>query len=234
MVKKREILTSPAGPGITGSESGVPQMRGDDPASSVPDFPGVGGLSGVRSGNPDRNTQEVSSGPTLVGKRTIKGSPEKSRPIDPTLTDLSLEEKIRLLNVFRKIRSKPPRVSDLDVRLVIGELYRDWIDEMMGRILDPAKDHAKMAGFDPEEVSALKVLARTIIQRQAGNPAPLPAVPLSKTGENPNPQKAAPMIPRTPLNPGVNTDKYRQAQANFLSELAKMDREDPDSKWRQR
>lgn len=211
MRKKREILTSPAGPGIPDAERGVPSVRGADSAPSVTDLPGVSGLPGMRSDNPDGKPQEVSPSPPPVAKRTVKDL--------RNFANLDLEEKIGVLNALKKIKNKYPNITDPAIRPVIKELYTAWVDEMMLKILQPGGSVA--AGFTQEESQALKILAQTILQRQqgsAGQPqAPAPAIPR---------QGAAPK-PIGGLDPGVDSVKLQQAQRAFLTELQKMEREGP-------
>jgi hypothetical protein len=231
MAKKRETTTSVPGPGIAEADDGMPEVRGNDPATSQSDLSGISGLPGVQPSNPDRKHQEVSAKPTTVAKRTLKLAARES-------SEMTLDEKIGALNAFRKIRSKSPRVSDHKIGDLIRVLYEAWVDDMMLRILQPKNPEA--AGFTEQETQALKVLAQTILQRQTipGQPAvaPVPSAqstqPVSRQNENPYPNNAAPMIPRNGLNPGVNANAYRDAQSRFLEELAKLDREDPESKWR--
>jgi hypothetical protein len=204
-----EILTSPAGPGIAGSLCGVPEVRGANSAPTVTDLPRVSGLPGVRADNPDGKTQEVSSVPEKVASRKLKSEP------------MSLDEQLEFLNALRLIRRRPPKVINHKYEELIHGLYFKWIDEQMLQILRPKAQPA--SGFTPEEADALRVLAQTILQRQqgsAGQPAPAPMVP--RTGAKPNPGTPA------PLNPGVDDQKFRQAQASFLQELSKMEREGPN------
>jgi hypothetical protein len=184
------------------------QVRGTDSAVTVTDLPRSGGLSGVRPNNPDRKSQEVLSPPEKVAKRNV------------TAVEMTLDEKVSVLNALRSIRSKIPKVKDPKVQSLIDMLYVKWVDETMLEILSPNLQIRSQ--FNPQEIEALKVLAQTILQRQhgsAGQPAPAPMVP--RTGANPNP-------PTEALNPGpVDDVKFRQAQEGFLRELSKMEREGP-------
>lgn len=211
MGKKREIVSSPDEPGITGTNDGVSPVRGTDAAAPLPDLPRISELPGVRSNNPDRKTPEVPPSPPPVAKRPVKDL--------RNFAALDLEEKIGVLNALKKIRHKYPSISDPAIRPVIKELYMAWVDEMMLKILQPG---SLVSGeFTSQESGALKILAQTILQRQqisAGQPqVPAPMVP--RSGTNPKPIGA--------LDPGVDSAKLQKAQLAFLTELQKMEREGP-------
>lgn len=226
MAKRRETATSVTTPGDESTPSAVPTVRRDDPAPAVADLSGVSGLSGMQPSHPRRKSKKVqpSSGGLATGT------------VGKDLGSLGLEEKINLLNGLKDLLKQSPKIkSDLSTQAIIDSLYKEWVSHLMDRILNVPS--ASVSGsFTKEEVTALKTLAVTILQRQkTGAPAPVanpqtaPGTPHHQIGPgNPNPQNAAPMIQRqTPLEPGVNTDAYRRAQAQFLSELTKLEREGP-------
>ena len=208
MGKKREANTSSSGPGNSGADSGVSSVRGNDSPTVVTNLPGVSGLSGVRTDNPDRKPQEVSPAPEKVAKRSL------------TIGELSLDEKVSILNALRAIRSKTPKVKDQKAQALIDALYVKWVDETMLQILAP---QAASQSFQQQEIDALKVLAQTILQRQQGSaarPAPAPMVP--RTGANSQP------VPQPLVDGGVNDAKFRKAQMDFLQEISKLEREGPE------
>jgi hypothetical protein len=136
------------------------------------------------------------------------------RKLKPKEVDMTVDEQVELLNALLLIRKSPPKVKDHKYQDLINTLYLAWIDDQMNLILRPS---TAQSGFTPQEADALKVLAQTILQRQQGSAG--------------RPQAPAPMVPRTganppsPLNPGIDENKFRAAQAGFLAELAKLDRE---------
>lgn len=188
----------------------MPPVRGADPTPAVADIPGVGGLSRVRADNSDGKTQEVPPALEKVAKRKLEPRRE--------VVDMTLDEKLAILNAFRAIRNKVPKVRDPKTQDLIQLLYYKWIDETMLQILNAGA--TPTANFNSQEVGALKVLAQTILQRQQGSagPAPVPMVP--RTG-------AAKPLQHEPAPTGVDDEKLRKAQLNFLQELSKMEREGP-------
>jgi hypothetical protein len=222
MATESETITAASGPGVQGTNDGVSPVRGDHPPAAESNLRGVGGLPRVQSSHPDRKPQEIPAKSPAVGKRTVKEKPEKGRPLE--LKTLNLEEKIGVLNALKKIRKKAPRVSDPEISALLAGLYRAWVDETILSIISPTS--SAVQGFTEAEANALKVLAQTILQRQANPAIPSPQIQI------PNPS-AAPMVPRKGLSPGVDVSGLRDAQARFLDELSRMDRqEDPDAKWR--
>jgi hypothetical protein len=218
MGKKRETTAGLSSSRDGGTPSGVPEVQGTDPATTVPDISGVSGLPGVRSGHSDGEPKKVSKIIQSVGTRSIKD-----------IEQMSLDEKISVLNAFRKIRNRPPKVSDESIREMITVLYLAWVDEMMEKILAPPKTSLSLSGFTVEETQAIKVLAQTILQRQTQVPQPVAVAPSKPVMFNPG--SAKPMgnksIP-SGLNPGVDTDAFQKAQKELLLQLSKMEREGPE------
>ncbi len=208
-MNKNEAVTNSHKPGNATPDDRVSQMREFYTASNVTDLSGGSGLPGVRPDYSDGKSPKVSSGPEEVAGSTIADKKD--------IFFMSLDEKLSLLNAFRKIRQSPPKIKDQQAKRLVAELYTKWIDDTMLQILHPGSQMG--AAFTKEEVDALKVLAQTILQRQQ-NPMALPprSVPMvQRTTQS----------PPTPLAPGVDDVKLRAAQATFLAELSKMERESP-------
>jgi hypothetical protein len=226
MGKRRGKATQSAStPGNGGATSDLSGVRGDNLSSHVTDFPGSSGLSGMPATDPNRKASEIPA-----GAQAVAGEPG---PRVRALESLSLEERVDMLNALRKIRRKyPTSRAASDINVTIASLYCEWVDSLISQVLGGT---AFATGFTKEEFNALKVMAKTILQRQSQASAPSTSQPQRP---QPTPPAQSPAAPRstpapvgnkaTPLKESVDVDAFQSAQRRLLDQLSKMDREAPE------
>lgn len=181
--------------------------RGKMPRVQSMDSPGSPGL-----GSPD-NLPGVPGGssPGTDGDLSEGGIHMATRP--RPASELSMVERIELLNVYKAIHGDIPRKAGENkewVQSIVQAEYQAWVDSKMAELFGDTKPKAPTSAFSEEETVALKALAQAVAKRKA------PAAPAN----------AAPKAP--PADKPFTTERYIKGQEDFLQQLAKLDREGPN------
>jgi hypothetical protein len=217
-------------PGNEGTSSGVSSVRGSDSANHIADLPGRGELPRMRPGDSDGNPSKVSDRTPKIGASAI--------------TDLTLEEKISVLNALKKIIHKPPKIAaEASVKIFLEKQYKKWVSGLIGSILNG--EQVTETGFNEEETSILRMLIQQIQSKQTGSTSSVPVNNQKKQSRastptnnqssiNEKPLRTNPYAMGNRLSEAVNTDQFIQSQKNFLDTLSEMERQGQQMEENQR
>ena len=124
------------------------------------------------------------------------------------IKELTAIEKIDLLDAFKflldvnlKVKSTPEIIE------TINSMFKDWVKKSIDEIMTPSAH----SFFTNDEISVLKTLVTTIVNKSKSN-----------SSEIPNSSKKI-----SPLKESLNIEKYQKEQENILSKLDKMEKEGP-------
>lgn len=193
-----------ANEGATGE---VPGLLGASVPNAEPTVSRGGGLPGVQVEDSHKETLKVPQSTQSLGKRVVSYSA------------CSLEQRISLLNAYRRIASKAPKLSGFDATTqdIISAEYAKWIANQMALVFAAADSSDP---FTPDETQALRLLARKILtQASASKQTP---TTMTTTTSNETPKASATAV----VKPKVEK-KLTKSQLEFIAKLERMDREGP-------
>lgn len=138
-----------------------------------------------------------------------------------SLNDLNMVERVELLNAYKSIHSKLPEVKASSwILTILKAEYQSWVDSKMAELF--GESSPSQSQFSDSEIVALKALAQTVISRKQASPSPSPS-------PQPQPQRKAAPAPRSNYEKSsVQSEEYIRAQNDFLTQLAKMERDGPE------